>query len=507
MVNEDESNVNANETFNKSKLGHVTELQDYYDALDELEKQNGTLQNFDNEFTAGSPFNRWPTLFEILNKKTQSPLDLWSFYVYMRDEENAIDYLDFWIDTVQHINLCKAYVKDLRDSLIANSRIRQANRVTDVLNAKDNQDTSADNSGRFEDIDETRETAPAMQPPQTSFSMGGPSLSGNKRISNNSSNRNSHTSSRNSRSSSQLLDLLMKNDLFDGHDPHRLSMFLRGESAVRTSDPLVNAKIDELKRKSFINMNSTMNPRFDETEEQEVGNRKSIFRTSKINPEMVETFIQHDIDEKHRSFTEAHMITRSSLKKSSQLILNTYFRNDSDKKIGMPQEVIDRLKFGLEAQGRDDPEVFDEAREYVFKAMEFDAYPNFLRNHALKNVTKKSSAIRLILSMVCGLAAFWTGYTLIFLDYQPKPTRAVVVIPFFLMSYLFFSAFYRIDPILCFCGYAESMATAGRIIPLKEPYVRSILRKRSLFVLVVLCVVAAAFSVIFSLVPGHRLTH
>jgi len=321
-------------------------------------------------------------------------------------------------------------------------------------------------------------------------------------------NRNSQTSSRNSKSSSLLLELLMKNDLFEEQDPHRLSTFLRGESAIRTSDPVVNAKIDEIKKKS-LQFSDDLTRESYPTNATVNNNNRSVgsFRVSKINPEMVEALIQQDFDKKHKSYEKSHLISRSSLRKSSQNILRTYFNDDSIKKIDLPQGIANTIKEALQKQGRDDPEVFDEAREYVFKAMEYDAYPNFLRDHALRNVTRKSAIFRLLGSMISGLAAFWTGYTLIFIDYQPKPTRAVVVIPFFLMAYLFFTAFYRVDPVLCYLGYSESTATPGGIIPLKEPYVRELLRKRSLFVLFVLCAVAAAFSILFSLVPGYRLLH
>jgi hypothetical protein len=40
--------------------------------------------------------NRFPTLFEVLSRKTLPPLDLFSFYIYMRDQQRSVDYLDFW---------------------------------------------------------------------------------------------------------------------------------------------------------------------------------------------------------------------------------------------------------------------------------------------------------------------------------------------------------------------------------------------------------------------------
>jgi hypothetical protein len=40
--------------------------------------------------------NRLPTLFEVLSRYTLAPVDLYSFYIYMRDQKRSVDYLDFW---------------------------------------------------------------------------------------------------------------------------------------------------------------------------------------------------------------------------------------------------------------------------------------------------------------------------------------------------------------------------------------------------------------------------
>ena len=41
--------------------------------------------------------NRLPTLFEVLSRRTRPPVDLFSFYIYMRDQQRSVDYLDFWL--------------------------------------------------------------------------------------------------------------------------------------------------------------------------------------------------------------------------------------------------------------------------------------------------------------------------------------------------------------------------------------------------------------------------
>lgn len=39
---------------------------------------------------------RLPTLFEVLSRYTLAPVDLFSLYIYMRDQQRSVDYLDFW---------------------------------------------------------------------------------------------------------------------------------------------------------------------------------------------------------------------------------------------------------------------------------------------------------------------------------------------------------------------------------------------------------------------------
>lgn len=55
---------------------------------DEIERPHHSTQMIER--------NRFPTLFEVLSRKTVAPLDLFSFYIYMRDQQRSVDYLDFW---------------------------------------------------------------------------------------------------------------------------------------------------------------------------------------------------------------------------------------------------------------------------------------------------------------------------------------------------------------------------------------------------------------------------
>ncbi|KAI1206773.1 acyl transferase/acyl hydrolase/lysophospholipase [Annulohypoxylon truncatum] len=61
---------------------------------------------------------RLPTLYEILSRPTKRPYTLFEFYLYMRDIQRSADYLDFWLDIVQHTSLCRDYVRELRVTII-----------------------------------------------------------------------------------------------------------------------------------------------------------------------------------------------------------------------------------------------------------------------------------------------------------------------------------------------------------------------------------------------------
>lgn len=452
-----------------SNLDNSGDLKEYYDALTELEKRNQEQQAFQVD-PLSDPLDRWPTLFEILNKKTRTPVDLWSFYEFMRDEQRSINYLDFWIDTVQHLNLCKVYVMGLKDSIVKNSRSRHSR----LINLQTQQPDTTVSTGDF--------TQPTLDRPRPLSEVS----------------VDSRGSSRDSKSSSMLLDLLMKNNMFESQDPHRLSTFLRGETAIRSSDPLVNFKIDELKRRS-----KTLD---DITRDTTNEDRHSSIRASRINPEMVEALIETDVNPQDKSIEQTHLITRKNLRQSSHMLYNTYFNPANERHILIPQELILEVQNAIEVNGRDDPEVFDAAREYVFKSMEYDAYPKFLRTHALRNVTEKSAMFRLLGSILCAIAGFWASYYMIFYD-TVKSTRGAIVVPFFFMSYLFFTAFYCVDPVLCFFGYGESRSLPFGLSQWREPYAKKLLLKRSIFILGLILLTAAIFSVLFGLVPGHRLSH
>lgn len=72
------------------------------------------------------------------------------------------------------------------------------------------------------------------------------------------------------------------------------------------------------------------------------------------------------------------------------------------------------------------PDMFHSQKEYVFHAMEQDAYPRFLRAKAFGNLTPVSALVRLCVGLLVLWAGLAAAFSLIFLDVQPKSKRFFV---------------------------------------------------------------------------------
>jgi len=129
------------------------------------------------------------------------------------------------------------------------------------------------------------------------------------------------------------------------------------------------------------------------------------------------------------SASPRHSVARADIRASAEKILYTFLLPGSEREIILPPSILHDITESIEEQGRDDPEVFDAAKDYVFQAMERDAYPGFLRAKALGNLVPPDLMIRLIVGLLAMFAGFWAAFILIFLD-KSRATRCWVS-PFF----------------------------------------------------------------------------
>ena len=128
------------------------------------------------------------------------------------------------------------------------------------------------------------------------------------------------------------------------------------------------------------------------------------------------------------SDSPAHTVARADLRASAEKILYTYLLAGSEREIILPQGILNDIISAIEDDHRDDPEVFDAAKDYVFQAMERDAFPGFLRSKALGNLVPPSMFARLALGLLGLFAGFWAAFVFIFLDLS-RSTRCWVCVP------------------------------------------------------------------------------
>lgn len=120
-----------------------------------------------------------------------------------------------------------------------------------------------------------------------------------------------------------------------------------------------------------------------------------------------------------------HTVARADLRASAEKILYTFLLPGSEREIILPQGIMQDITTAIEEDGRDDPEVFDTAKDYTFQAMERDAFPGFLRSKALGNLVPPSLFVRLCLGLLGMFGGFWAGFACILLD-SPKHIRSWV---------------------------------------------------------------------------------
>ena len=125
-----------------------------------------------------------------------------------------------------------------------------------------------------------------------------------------------------------------------------------------------------------------------------------------------------------------HTVARADIRASAEKVLYTYLLPGAEREIVLPEEMVSSIINLVEDDGRDDPEVFDPAKDYVFQAMERDAFPGFLQAKALGNLVPLSIVARLAVALVSFGGGFWGAFYVVLRD-QPKHIRCWVSLVFF----------------------------------------------------------------------------
>jgi len=211
-------------------------------------------------------------------------------------------------------------------------------------------------------------------------------------------------------------------------------------------------------------------------------------------------------------------ITRTDLIASAERIYYRYLLSGAEKEIYLPSSLrIHNFPINstsLPHAGSPDyddeasflamvPDLFVSQKEYIFRSMERDTFPRFLRSKAFGNLTPLSSTIRLVVGLVAVWVGLSVGLSLIFLDVHPRAHRLWSAIPLAIGAIGIIGHFYELDPVMILFNRSET--TFFRTLSVKEKYVQKILRGRAMWVVVLSCMIVACLVCILVFVPGHRL--
>jgi Regulator of G protein signaling domain len=155
-----------------------------------------------------------------------------------------------------------------------------------------------------------------------------------------------------------------------------------------------------------------------------LGSRHSEFKQSSPERPPRPSFMKNS-DDRTDSDSPGHTVARADIRASAEKILYTFILPGSEREIVLPEMILNHIIHAIEEEGRDDPEVFNDAKEYVFQAMERDAFPGFLQAKALGNLVPLSILLRLGLGLTCLFAGFWGGFYMI-LTNRSRVTRCWV---------------------------------------------------------------------------------
>ncbi|KAF8314999.1 regulator of G protein signaling superfamily [Clavulina sp. PMI_390] len=393
---------------------------------------------------------------QVLFRKTRPPVDLFMFYLFLQ-REGAEDVLDFWLDVQQHENLCRAYFKDVRKS---------------GRTIREDWPQYWEYARRRGSIYGQVVLPPTSATPTT--------MAGEKR----------NTASTN--------DMEKISGQYDRSGSMTPSMAARKQA----TSPPPQAQSE----KGHVTLAEPNPP-------PGAGGRTTPFSTRRLS-----AVLSRRASRAPTVIPRDSAITRTDLIASAERIYYRYMTPGSEKEIYLPPSL--RIhEFPLSAQQLPStshpeyeieaaalaqvPDMFHAQKEYIFHAMEQDAYPRFLRAKAFGNLTPVSALVRLCVGLLVLWAGLAAAFSLVFLDVQPKSKRFFLFIPFAIALLCLISHQYELDPILVFLGRSET--TPFRTLKIREPYVHKLLMGRALFVMFLVAVGVVALTMLFWAVPGHRL--
>ncbi|KAI9057716.1 hypothetical protein FKP32DRAFT_1597929 [Trametes sanguinea] len=389
--------------------------------------------------------HRLPTFQEVLSRRTRPPVDLFMFYLFLQ-REGAEDILDFWLDVQQHENLCRAYFKDVRKS------------------------------GR---------TIREDWPEYWDYARRRGSIYGTVVGLNPQGGKRSTASTGDLLSEQDRQNLAASGDekaAMRSPSPRMTSVSPGEHTAVGTAEPPRSSTPFSLSRRTptlfkRASRAPTIIPRSQAISRQDLIASAERIYYRYLSPAGTAP-----------GATENHEIYLPPALRIHTFPLSSSHEPKSQSEMALMAQI---------------PDMFHAQKEYCYRAMEQDAFPRFLRAKAFGNLTPVSALVRLIAGLVILWIGLAVGFSLIFLDVQPKSKRFFLFIPYTLAVLFLISHQYELDPVLVFFGQSES--TPFRTLRIREPYVKKLLLGRAIWVSVLVAAISVALTMIFWAVPGHRL--
>lgn len=367
--------------------------------------------------------DRLPTLQEVLSRSTRPPVDLYCYYLFLQ-REGSEDMLDFWLDVHQHENLVRAYFKDLakhgrsvkdewpRYYEVARKRGSAWNGLNGVTRDAGDDEKSAAAAG---DDSHTRETAvnndEQWNPDNTGLQQRGRDTLTPEDILQNTRDMQRTPS-----------------PTSNGPRPNLTANFSPTLRALYPHDRGEQMSPPSPSQQEF----ATASSKATGGGRRSMGGIASSIRGKKSS---AMPYIPRD-----------SAITRTDLVASAERIFVRYLMPGAEKEIYLPN-VLRIANFPISAgqlpqtypQPDYDlendtlarvPDMFHSQKEWVYRAMEQDSFPRFLRSKAFGNLTPISAMIRLVLGLLLMWVALSTAFSFIFLDVKPKTKRLWVSLRF-----------------------------------------------------------------------------
>jgi len=157
----------------------------------------------------------------------------------------------------------------------------------------------------------------------------------------------------------------------------------------------------------------------------------------------------------------------------------------------------------IENDSRDDPAIFEQAKEYAFGYLDSGPFQRFLKDKLFVNVGPKHAITMLVVGLLLLFAAFMVMLVFILLN-QPRTLRLYGAIPLFLGVTALMTSATRFSLWLGLAHHGEG-SMFGKFNKYKDTFIRQLHTKRAWKHLLTCLLITVIVGGVFMALPGHRL--